>query len=823
VLDSDIATSDALRHLNVDEPIDAPALDRRRFLQLVGMGMGAGLVAGGTSSLLDHVLGHDPSAWAAGPVGPGDGIVVVIGMFGGNDGLNTVVPFNDGSYYGQHGRLAVPGAQTLPLNGDVGLHPALSNLKSFWDRGQLAIVQGVGYPNPDFSHFNSMAYWMSGVTRGIPTTGWIGRWLDGYLSGGADLYAAAEAGTSVPLHLVGASRRGTVVPLARPDFGAGTDLRDLRMYTALRSMRSGAATSWHANVTQAVVDQLEIAKNLSPHYADSVPSRPLTARLEVAARLINANLGFRVLTAGWGDFDSHANQPDMHPVRMAELNEAVGRFFALLDPAWLSRVTVMTYSEFGRTSWAGDDDGGTDHGSSAPHFVFGQNVKGGLYGARPSLANLGRWDRMPHSVDFRSYYASILDGWLGGGSSTVLGANYENLGLFRAGPGASSGGGGVLPPAVVSPPAGFVPMAPVRVMDSRDGTGGVRTGAMAAGEVSKVPVRGVSGVPSDAIAVVANVTAVAATEPGYFTVFPGQTARPSTSNLNIRPGRPVPNLVVMGIGTDGCIDVFNSHGAAHCLVDVFGYFAAGGAGDRFTPLPPKRLFDTRTGAGVRPGKIAHQSPVDVQVSGVAGVPAGATAVVINLTVVEPESPGWMRMRPAGESVVTDTSNLNFFANDVVPNLTMCKLGANGQITIDGAGAGAHVLGDVFGYFGGGGSLLRTTPPERLLDTRIGSGAPQAPIGGAATARLIVGGRGSIPANATAVVLNVTATNVQGASYVTVWPDGQPMPDTSNLNVFGGQTIANLVVVRLGAGGALQLANPVSACDVIADALGYFVE
>ena len=287
----------------------------------------------------------------------------------------------------------------------------------------------------------------------------------------------------------------------------------------------------------------------------------------------------------------------------------------------------MTFSEFGRTSWA-NDGVGTDHGSAAPHFVFGQNVKGGLYGQRPSLAGLGRWDRMAHHVDFRSYFTSVIDGWLGGGGSEALGGNYADLGLF-SGPGAWHRRlAGSLGPAVVT--------------DRRRSCRSLRSGcsirvmapaawysassALVSGSPSRSPVSGRS--PPRAVAVVANVTAVDVTQTNYFTVYPGSTP-PATSNLNARPGRPVPNLVVMGIGSNGCVDVFNSHGTAHCLVDVFGYFTASG-GD-LVPVSPSRLFDTRTGHGIRAGKVGTAMPIDVQVAGLAGVPpSGATAVVVNL-------------------------------------------------------------------------------------------------------------------------------------------------------------------------------------------------
>lgn len=823
MLDPDISTRDAIAHLHAREA-DGHVLDRRRFLQLVGMGAGAGALSGGVSPVVDGLLtGLGRPAWAAGPVGPTDGILVVIGMYGGNDGFNTVVPIDDADYATMHGSLAIPGSRTLRLDASHGLNPALTELKRFWDAGQLAVVNGIGYPNPDLSHFNSMAYWMAGRPHAIPTSGWLGRWLDGYLGGAKDLYAAAEIGSSVPLHLVGRSSRGTVVPPNPPGFGADTTERDQRAYAAMRAMRTGSHGPWHAAVAEAMVDQIDLAQTLAPVIPDDdlLPDTEIVARLEVAARLINADLGFRVLTAGWGDFDSHAGQPAQHPLRMEELNAAVGRFFEVLDPAWSSRVTVMTFSEFGRTPW--DNDGaGTDHGTSAPHFVFGANVRGGLYGQTPSIAGLARWERPGHHVDFRSYYASVIDGWLGGGSSDILGGAFEDLRLFSRGPGVAPGGGVAPGPATTTSAAGFVALAPGRIADTRDGTGGVVKRRLRAGERARVEVRGVAGVPKDATAVVANVTAVDPSSPMYFTVYPGSTARPLASNLNSVPGpRPVPNLVVMGIGDDGAIDVYNSHGETHCIVDVFGYFTTK-AGDRFVPVDPQRLFDTRFGTGVRKGKLAHREPLDVQVAGRAGVPkSGASAVVMNVTVTEPDAPGFLSVAPAG-GPTPGTSNLNYLGGDTVPNLTICKLGAGGKVTLDGVGGNRHVLADVFGYFTSNGDRLRATPPRRVLDSREGKGAPRRPIGPDHSIVLKVAGSGTVPANASAVVMNVTATDVTGPSYVTVWPNGEADPGTSNLNVVAGQTVANLVICRIGRDGSLVFANKLAHCGIVADVLGYFV-
>jgi hypothetical protein len=267
--------------------------------------------------------------------------------------------------------------------------------------------------------------------------------------------------------------------------------------------------------------------------------------------------------------------------------------------------------------------------------------------------------------------------------------------------------------------------------------------------------------------------------------------------------------------------VYNSHGSAHCLVDAFGYFTES-AGDRFTAITPRRLFDTRTGeGGVQIGKLAGGATLDVQVQGTPDIPdAGISAIVINLTVTEPDADGWLRATPTGQAVGPPTSNLNFHPGLTTPNLAICKVGNDGKITIDGH-ATTHVIGDVFGYFAGSGQQVRAVPPARLLDTRSGIGAPLAPLVPGSSISTNVGGMPPVPSTATAVVLNVTATNVTGPSFVTVWPDGEGQPGTSNLNVSAGQTVANLVICRLGEAGALRFASPVAQCDVIADVLGYF--
>ncbi len=833
MLDPDISTGDALRHLQYAET-DRHALDRRRFLQLVGLGVGAGALAGSTSSLLELSLpGLDPSAWAAGPIGANDGILIIIGMFGGNDGLNTVVPINDQLYYGQHRNLAIAPAATLQIDGATGLHPELTAFKRFWDAGQLAIVEGIGYPDPDLSHFNSMAKWMAGSPTGIPTSGWIGRWLDGYLGSSKDLYAAAEIGQSVPLHLIGRTQRGTAVPAGRPSFGASTDAGERKVYTALRRLAAGDPATWRGRIGQAQVDQLDLSTTLASIIPPALPDTPLVAELEVMARLINANLGMRVLSAGWGDFDSHVGQPNQHGTRMRELNAAITRFFEVLAPTWSNRVTVMTFSEFGRTSFS-NDGSGTDHGTSAPHFVLGANVQGGRYGQRPSLAGLKRWDRMASHVDFRDYYGSVIDGWLGGGASDVLGGRpIGNLGLFARAPGVvpplppsggggstGSGGGGTpgAPPTVAG---NYVAVAPQRVCDTRDGTGGY-SGAVGAGQTLAIQIAGQAGLPpSGVLAVSVNVTSADASTSGYFSVFPSNAPVTGSSTLNPQPGRPVPNMAIVGVGPDGKIGVYNAFGSAHCIVDVMGYVRAEPA-TRLMPLVPDRVLDTRTGIGAPVARLIGGSTLDLLVAGRGGVPStGVDAVVLNVAAVTPSADGYLSVWPTGMSRPV-VSNLNYSAGRNVPNLVVCKLGAGGAVSLFAQSGDLDVIADVVGCFTTDGARLVAVAPTRLLDTRTGLGARAGLVGATSEIDLGVVGVGGVDPAATAVILNVTATDTAADTYVTVYPDGVARPNSSSLNVVAGDTIANLVIAKVGPNGRVRLYNHVGAVNLVADVTGYFI-
>ncbi len=421
----------ALHRLSRPAPLPG-GLSRRRFLQLAGAGAGVATMGTMISQL---------GAFAAPPVGPGDGILVMIMMEGGNDGLNTLVPTGESRYYQLRPGLAIPAATALPIAAGVGLHPALTKLKARFDRGDVAVVQGVGYPNPDLSHFSSMGIWMNGWAGGAQpggATGWLGRYLDGLPNAATESLYGAVIGTSVPLHMVGSVARASGLP---QNIGGafGLDRRDpsdARMFDAIGAFSGGATGigQWGDMVAQVEHNTLELTQRIQPAYQGTFPNSNLGRQLTLAAKLINTNLGIRVFNTSIGGFDTHSGQAGDHASRLAEIDAGIEAFFATLSPTWQSRVTVMTFSEFGRRPER-NDDLGTDHGTAAPLFLVGPRVKGGVYGAPSTTTDLDRNGNLKYHTDFRSVYATVLDTWLRADSTQVLGYNFPKLGFFDGAPG----------------------------------------------------------------------------------------------------------------------------------------------------------------------------------------------------------------------------------------------------------------------------------------------------------------------------------------------------------------------------------------------------
>lgn len=420
-----------------DEVLDALSLPpsthddltRRRFLQ--GM-----LATAGAAALLDAPFAR--AAAAATPLAANEGVLVVIQLGGGNDGLNTVVPVADPAYAAVRPVVRVAsGSHALGTTG-FALHPALTRLAARFAAGKVAIVNGVGNPAKDLSHFSSMSSWMAGSASSSRTTGWLGRFVD-TLPDGATGLRAVSVGSTTPLHLIGASSHAVSIGGPMPPYGSNTS-------AAWRqpTYESVAATGYFPTGLSDLADEIagletrmiEVGREVSTVAWDhTLPSGDLVPSLDTAARLINLNLGPRVVSvSSRGNFDTHAGQLPAHRERLADLDAAIEHFYSVLSPTFAGRVTLMTFSEFGRRAHD-NGAGGTDHGTSAPMLIIGDRVAGGLYGTMPSLTDLDVNNNMAVTVDFRSVYASVLRGWLRASPAPIMGATYPTLPLFRAAPG----------------------------------------------------------------------------------------------------------------------------------------------------------------------------------------------------------------------------------------------------------------------------------------------------------------------------------------------------------------------------------------------------
>ncbi|MCU1371747.1 MAG: hypothetical protein JWO77_2941 [Ilumatobacteraceae bacterium] len=438
---TDLELDQIHRLLSVPADRDGGNVSRRRFLQ--------GALAAGTLAASPGWFDH--LAAAAAPVGATEGILIVLHLGGGVDGLNTVVPIDDAAYRSLRGSLAI--ASPLPLSTTFGLHPALPTLKARFDAGKVAVVQGVGQSTlTDLSHFSSTASWMAGTSGSSRTSGWLGRWLDGVPESELGL-RAITTGASIPLHLIGQKSQATGLDVGGDLFGADqSEAWMTSVYTAVSGYGSGPTGKgvWADKLAAAGASSIRLADDLQPVFTPELPNSSVTSQLTLVARLINANLGIRVFNVSLGSFDTHDNQPYRLQALLADLDAGIAAFYRTVSATWVKRVALMSFSEFGRRPEANASNG-TDHGTSSTLFVIGDNVKGGFYGQAPKLSALDSRGNLTVSVDYRSVYASVLGGWLGGDAGAILGGSHPDLGLFSAKP-----GGTVTAPVTTGP---WVPFA----------------------------------------------------------------------------------------------------------------------------------------------------------------------------------------------------------------------------------------------------------------------------------------------------------------------------------------------------------------------------
>ncbi len=384
------------------------------------------------------------SAWAAdGTQKPGR-VLVVVQMLGGNDGLNTVVPHRHDAYIKARRALRLPAGALHRVNDEIALHPGMGQMAKLLEAGNLSILQGVGYPNPDRSHFRSMEIWETARTEtGATETGWLGRVLDAEaLTHGDDLpalgvgarksLALKALSTEVPslesleqyrLRLVGdeaqkKSLRQQIDGINRLDPPADDPLLSFVRRTSLAAFDSSR--------------RLEAIAAESKSGEASYPNYGLARRLKLIAQLIKAGFATPIYYTSLDGFDTHANQLAAHAGLLTELSDSIQAFHADLASAGeADRVAVLSFSEFGRRV-AENASAGTDHGAAAPAFVVGPVRQAGLVGEHPSLLDLDDGD-LKHHTDFRSVYAALLEQWLAIPSAPILGDGFPPLDLFKAG------------------------------------------------------------------------------------------------------------------------------------------------------------------------------------------------------------------------------------------------------------------------------------------------------------------------------------------------------------------------------------------------------
>jgi uncharacterized protein (DUF1501 family) len=409
-------------------------LNRRRFL--TDSLKGASLLSIGT--LVPRFIADTARAAAPGK----DNVLVVLEMTGGNDGLNTVIPYANELYRKLRPTLGFRKDQVIKVNDEIGLHPGLQGFQQLLQQGNLAVVQGVGYPNPDRSHFESMDVWHSADHTRKTTTGWMARTaaeLQGQTGGVPGMQIGPE---KLPLALRGAPTSvASLNPKKMLNIRLGGEDEEERKgrkkLLADLSRAPGAAdgpgmlqfVQRSQLQTYSTVEQLqEILKNVALN--GGLEGQNLLQKMELIAQLIQRGLGTRIFYVAIDGFDTHSEQAPAHQRLMEQVGQGIQLLFNYLQGSGqANRVAVMTFSEFGRRCQENGSKG-TDHGAGSCLFVAGPGIKGGAVGKHPSLSDLDAGD-LKHHTDFRQVYATLLDRWLGCDSKAILGAKWDHLPMVK--------------------------------------------------------------------------------------------------------------------------------------------------------------------------------------------------------------------------------------------------------------------------------------------------------------------------------------------------------------------------------------------------------
>ncbi|MDV3293577.1 MAG: DUF1501 domain-containing protein [Nitrososphaerales archaeon] len=409
---------------------------RRLFLKQVASSVGV------MPSLLPLSLGPTVMEAADGPAGilqtASNKTLVVIQLMGGNDGVNTVVPYGQQAYYQVRPTLGLQQNEILPIDGDVALNGNMSGLMSLYKNNNVAIVQGVSYPNPNRSHFEATAIWESAYPDTPLSNGWLGRYLDVAQKVDSSV-SAVNLNSLLPLTLQGVSSQTTTVgnlsafklnPLAPKSPAPDTTFQELD------TVQCAACSEYNSLVSQLMQQGLDalsasqIIQAAASNYKAKVtyPNNDFANRLKLAAGIITSSLKPRIVYVTLGGFDTHAAQKATQNALLKILSDGLAAFYNDLSAQGRANDTLMmTFTEFGRRVQE-NGSRGTDHGTAEPQFIIGGKISSGLYGTYPSLTDLNQGD-LKFNIDFRQVYATVLDGWLGIDPTTILGSSWNKLGV----------------------------------------------------------------------------------------------------------------------------------------------------------------------------------------------------------------------------------------------------------------------------------------------------------------------------------------------------------------------------------------------------------
>ncbi len=406
---------------------------RRDFLS-------AGLVSVAGGVIVPPILAK--GVFAAGIDGiHNDRVLVVLQLAGGNDGLNAVVPYADPAYLTARPTIGIKPADVLHIDASVGLNPALKNVKALYDAGQVSIVQGVGYDNPTYSHFENLYVWEYADPRRQQTDGWLGKLLSTQMDSlGHPLTACALGETSTPAELRDSTATVSVIQSVKSYAVRGGPAaqamapalyrRTPGIYGALFDSALSTAESGMATLA-AGSGGYSPAVQYGVNGAAATPNS-LGSALQLTAQMISSESSVKICHVVLSGWDTHQDEPTRQTALLTELDAAVSAFMKdITAHGQADRVVLMTWSEFGRRV-AENGSRGTDHGAAAPVFLVGKPVSGGMFGQQPSLTNTIDSGNLKYTVDFRSVYQTLIRDWLQGDAASVLGASYAELPVIRA-------------------------------------------------------------------------------------------------------------------------------------------------------------------------------------------------------------------------------------------------------------------------------------------------------------------------------------------------------------------------------------------------------